>query len=147
MSKKLEADAELIRALAALLDETGLSEIEFSEGERRVRVVRGRTGAAADNPVAAMPAAVPCAPTAASDASHPGAVTSPMVGTVYVSAEPGAAPLINVGDSIAEGQILLIIEAMKVMNPIKAPHGGTVSQIMVSNGSPVEYGEVLLIIE
>ena len=146
-----DIDGDLIRKLAGLLDETGLSEIEFAEGEKRIRVTKSAapTMVAAPAALHTMPAAVaapaPAAPV--SLAGHPGAVTSPMVGTAYVAPEPGAAPFVRVGDSVKVGQTLLIIEAMKVMNPIKASKGGTVSQILVSDGQPVEYGEVLLIID
>ncbi|MSO74469.1 MAG: acetyl-CoA carboxylase biotin carboxyl carrier protein [Alphaproteobacteria bacterium] len=143
-------DLDLIRELARLLDETGLSEIEIGEGESRIRVARLLAPAhaaplsAAAVAAAAAPAGLP-APTL--DASHPGAVTSPMVGAVYVGPEPGAPPFMRVGDQVSEGQTLLIIEAMKTMNPIRAPRAGRVTRILVENGAPVEYGEVLLIIE
>jgi acetyl-CoA carboxylase biotin carboxyl carrier protein len=145
MTQKLAIDPELIRALAKLLEETGLGEIEFAEGDRRIRVAR---------PVAAAAATViaPAATVAASAAAPAGgvpanAVTSPMVGTVYLAAEPGAPSFVKVGDQVREGQTLLIIEAMKVMNPIRAPRAGTVTQILVTNGAPVEYGEPLLVVE
>ncbi len=146
--KKFDVDSGLIRRLAELLDETGLSEIEIGEGERRVRVARSAAGvpggaAAAFQP----PAEAPPPAVADADATTPGAVTSPMVGTVYTSQEPGAPPFVAVGGAVSEGQTLFIIEAMKVMNPIRAPHAGTVKQILVSNGDPVEYGEVLLVLE
>ncbi len=143
---KLEIDAELIRELAALLEETGLSEIEVGDGDARVRVVRNSAGPApAGNAV--DPTTTQAEPAPAVDASDPGAVTSPMVGTVFVAPEPGAAPFVSVGDDVAEGRTLFIIEAMKVMNPIRAPRAGTVTRILVSNGDPVEYGEALLILE
>lgn len=144
-----DIDGDLIRKLADLLRETGLNEIEFAEGEKRIRVNRGVTAPMAVHaavpaaPVAAAPAAV----TPASAAAHPGAVKSPMVGTAYAAAEPGGTPFVRVGDSVKAGQTVLIIEAMKVMNPIKAPKGGTIVEIMVSDAQPVEYGEVLMIIE
>jgi acetyl-CoA carboxylase biotin carboxyl carrier protein len=145
MTQKLAIDPELIRALAKLLEETGLGEIEFAEGDRRIRVAR---------PVAAAAATViaPAATVAASAAAPAGgvpanAVTSPMVGTVYLAAEPGAPSFVKVGDQVREGQTLLIIEAMKVMNPIRAPRAGAVTQILVTNGAPVEYGEPLLVVE
>ncbi len=141
-------DLDLIRELARLLDETGLSEIEIGEGESRVRVARLLAPAHAAPLSAAAVAATPAGlPTPALDASHPGAVTSPMVGAVYVGPEPGAPPFMRVGDQVSEGQTLLIIEAMKTMNPIRAPRAGRVTRILVENGAPVEYGEVLLIIE
>ena len=143
---KLEIDADLIRRLADLLDETGLSEIEVSEGEMRIRVARdGGAHAPAAQPDPA-PAAAP-AEQPRLDASHPGAVTSPMVGTLYVAPETDAPPFVNVGDAVTKGQTLFIIEAMKVMNPIRAPRAGKVAKLMVGNGDPVEFGEVLLILE
>ncbi len=144
--KKLEIDVELIRRLAALLDETGLSEIELGDGDSRVRVVRN-SAAASPAVKAGNPAPAAATPEPAVDGGHPGAVTSPMVGTVFVAPEPGAEPFVSVGDDVAEGQTLFVIEAMKVMNPIKAPRAGTVTRILVSNGDPVEYGEALLILE
>ncbi|MBM3537422.1 MAG: acetyl-CoA carboxylase biotin carboxyl carrier protein [Alphaproteobacteria bacterium] len=146
MTAKLAIDPELIRALAKLLEETGLGEIEYAEGERRVRVARPAAAAAAAI-VAAAPAAAPTAAAADSGAVPANAVTSPMVGTVYLAAEPGAPSFVKVGDQVREGQTLLIIEAMKVMNPIRAPRAGTVSRILVANGAPVEYGEPLLVVE
>lgn len=146
-------DGDLVRQLAKLLDETGLTEIEYGEGKWRLRVSKGMTAAASVVPAAAAAAAVvaaahPAAPASADDAArHPGAVTSPMVGTVYVAPEPGAAPFVKTGDTVSEGQTLLLIEAMKTMNPIRAPRAGKVSQIFITNAAPVEYGEVLLILE
>lgn len=148
-----EFDPDLIRKLAKLLDETGLSEIEIGGEDNRVRVARGTVSQTpapvpAASPVASAPAlpALPADPAPAMDASHPGAVTSPMVGTVYVSPEPGSAPFIQAGDSVSEGQTLMIVEAMKTMNPIRAPRSGTVDRILVEDGAPVEYGEVLLLL-
>ena len=145
---KLEIDADLIRRLADLLDETGLSEIEVGAGEMRIRVVRdGVAHAPAAEPgPGPAPAAAP-AEQPRLDASHPGAVTSPMVGTLYLAPETDAPPFVNVGDAVTKGQTLFIIEAMKVMNPIRAPRAGTVAKLMVGNGDPVEFGEVLLILE
>lgn len=148
-------DAQLVRQLAELLDETHLTEIEVQDGERRIRVIRQVQLAAAPAQVmaaaapVAAPAPVPPAAAPAGDdfASHPGAVKSPMVGTVYLAPEPGAAAFIAEGATVAAGDTLLIIEAMKVMNPIKAPRGGTVAEVLVSDAQPVEFGEVLLIIE
>lgn len=145
-----DIDGDLVRKLADLLRETGLSEIEFAEGEKRIRVTRPTAAqAVVHTPVAAVPAAAPVAAAApaARPANHPGAVTSPMVGTAYLSPEPGAAPFVRVGDTVKAGQTVLIIEAMKVMNPIKAPRGGTVAEILADDAQPVEFGEVLLIIE
>ena len=132
-------DAELIRALAALLTETGLTEIEYAIGDRRVRVARTATGA--------VPLGVASAPAAAAGSiEHPGAVKAPIVGTAYLAPQPGAPPFVRLGDSVAEGQPLLIIEAMKVMNPIPAPEAGTVEAILINDGQPVEYGEPLLVL-
>jgi len=148
MSKKIDVDDDLIRKLAGLMDDTGLTEIEISQDDFSVRVARGGTVAAytapAQSPVGAT------APTEAapvSHADHPGVVTSPMVGVAYTAAEPGAAAFVNIGDSVSEGQVVLLIEAMKVFNQIKAPRSGTVKNILVESGSPVEFGEPLLIIE
>ena len=155
-AERLEPDLELIRELAQILSETGLSEIEIGEGSRRVRVARNLAPVAVAPVQAAAPAGLPPAavagPTAAPasdavDAGHPGAVTSPMVGAVYVAPEPGAPPFVKVGDTVAAGDTLLIIEAMKTMNPIRAPRAGRITRILVENGAPVEFGEVLLTIE
>ena len=142
---KFDPDDALIRRLAALLRETGLSEIEYEAEGRRIRVGRN-AGAGAAAPASEAEAAEPGSAEAA-EAVPPGAVTSPMVGTVYAAAEPCAPPLVKVGDAVTEGQTLLIIEAMKVMNPLASPRAGTVIQILVSDGQPVEFGEPLLIIE
>ncbi len=144
-----DVDSDPIRRLAELLDETGLSEIEVGEGEHRVRVVRAVAVAApvAHNPSPAVADAPATQATADTDASHPGAVTSPMVGTVYTAPEPGAPPYVKVDDTVSEGQTLFVIEAMKVMNPIRAPRAGTVTRVLVQNRDPVEYGDVLLILE
>ncbi len=144
---RIPFDPDAIRALAAVLSETGLTEIEIAEKDSRIRVVR----AAAAAPVAAMPVAlapVVAQPVAAPDeANHPGAVLSPMVGVAYLSPEPGAPPFITVGQSVTAGQTLLLIEAMKTFNQIKAPKAGTIARILIANSTPVEYGEVLLILE
>lgn len=143
-------DQQMIRELADLLNETGLTEIEWSEGPLKVRVTKAGTPVyAAAAPVAAAAAvAAAGAPAAASDdASHPGAVKSPMVGTVYTAPEPGAAAFVKVGDSVNAGQTVLIVEAMKTMNPITAPKGGRVARILIENQQPVEFGQPLLIIE
>jgi acetyl-CoA carboxylase biotin carboxyl carrier protein len=143
-----DIDGDLVRKLAGLLEETGLAEIEFAEGERRIRVTRAGAAPAA---IAAAPAHGPgqAAAPPPVDAGHPpaGAVTSPMVGTAYLAPEPGAAPFVKVGDAVGVGDTLLIIEAMKVMNPIRAAHGGTVRQIAVTDGQPVEYGDVLMVVD
>lgn len=148
----MKIDEEAIRQLARLLDETGLNEIEVAEGEQMIRVNKGGAALGMAGPQAVpradelMPSD-PATPPPVNAADHPGAVLSPMVGTAYLQGEPGAAPFISRGASIAEGDTLLIIEAMKVMNPIRAPKSGTVSRIFVENGQPVEFGEVLVIIE
>jgi acetyl-CoA carboxylase biotin carboxyl carrier protein len=149
---KFTVDKALIRELAALLDETGLTEIEVEDNDVRIRVARGGTVVHAAAPAATATAAASAASAAAAPAGdvvqgHPGLVTSPMVGTVYTSAEPGVPPFVRVGDKVSAGQTLLIIEAMKTMNPVTAPKGGTVTRILISNEQPVEYGEPLLIIE
>jgi len=148
------AEQQLIRDLAELLNKTGLSEIEIEKSGLKVRVARTVTVQAA----VAAPAAVAAAPAAAAatgaaagkpndPAKHPGAVKSPMVGTCYRSPEPGAAAFIDVGSRVSQGDTLLIIEAMKTMNQIPAPHAGKVTAILVENGQPVEFGEPLVIIE
>ena len=150
---RFQLDKALIRELGQLLDETNLTEIEISEGNKSVRVSRAAsTTIAAAAPAVSAPVAAPAAdsapPAAASDASdHPGALRSPMVGTAYLSPEPGAAPFVQVGDTVSEGQTLLIIEAMKVMNQIPAPKAGVIKQIMIDDAQPVEYGDVLVILE
>ena len=139
-------DGDSVKQLAAILTETGLTEIEYDTGTLRIKVVRG--GVAAPVYAAAAPVAALGAPTAASDiAANPGCLKSPMVGVVYMAPEPGAAPFIKVGDQVAEGQTVLIIEAMKTFNQVKAHKGGKVVQIMVSEKDPVEYGEPLMLIE
>lgn len=150
MAGKLTIDPDLIRRLAELLKETGLGEIEYAEGERRVRVAMPSAApvATAVAPVVAAPGAAPAPAAAAAPGGAPaGAVTSPMVGTAYLAPEPNAPPFVKPGDKVREGQTVLIIEAMKVMNPIRAPRGGTVTRVLVVNGAPVEYGEPLLVIE
>jgi acetyl-CoA carboxylase biotin carboxyl carrier protein len=151
----LAPDAQVIRALAGLLAETGLTEIEYSVGDHRIRVAREATPAKAVNGHAA-PLPVPVEPRAASEparlpaangASHPGAVTSPIVGIAYLASEPGAAPFVRPGDRVSEGQTLLIIEAMKVMNQIRAPRAGRIAQVFVEDAAPVEYGAALMLIE
>jgi acetyl-CoA carboxylase biotin carboxyl carrier protein len=156
-TKSANDDSALIRELALLLDETSLTEIEIERAGLRVRVARNISIAAAmpaglapvaHGPVAAAPSAAQAAATAAADfANHPGVVPSPMVGTAYWSPEPGAKPFIEVGARVTAGQTLLIIEAMKTMNQIPSPRAGTVTQILVEDGQPVEYGEPLVIIE
>ncbi len=142
-------DSALIRELALLLDETNLTEIEIERAGLRVRVARNVSIAASMAPsyAPAAPAASAGPATVADAAKHPGAVPSPMVGTVYWASEPGAKPFIEIGARVTAGQTLLIIEAMKTMNQIPAPRAGTVTQILVEDGVPVEYGEPLVIIE
>ena len=140
-----QADFDLIRDLAALLEETGLSEIEIGDGPERVRVARTVQGAAAAEPLSTEAADVPTLVNV--DSSHPGAVISPLVGVAYNAPEPGAEPFTKVGEQVSEGQTLFIVEAMKTMNPIRAPRGGRVTRILAENGAPVEYGEVLLVLE
>jgi acetyl-CoA carboxylase biotin carboxyl carrier protein len=144
---RIPFDPDAIRALAAVLNETGLTEIEIAEKDSRIRVVRATAPAVATAaPVAPPVAAIQAAP-APDEASHPGAVVSPMVGVAYLAPEPGAPPFVTVGQSVAAGQTLLLIEAMKTFNQIRAPKDGTVARILVDNSTPVEYGEVLLILE
>jgi acetyl-CoA carboxylase biotin carboxyl carrier protein len=140
----INVDAGLIETLAELLERTGLSEIELAEGDARIRVVRQIAAPAVH--VTAPAAPVAAEPVDGAERSLQGAVTSPMVGTTYLAPEPGAQPFISVGARVEEGQTLMIIEAMKVMNPIRAPRSGTVTRIFVENGAPVEYGEPLLIL-
>ncbi len=140
---KFDVDAELVRRLALLLDETGLTEIEYEAGDQRIRVGKGGVPVVAAAPVA-VPVATPAA--TASDGPPPGAVTSPLVGTAYTKPDPSSAAYVKLGDIVTPGQTLLIIEAMKVMNPIAAPHGGTVEEIRVNDGQPVEFGEVLMVV-
>jgi acetyl-CoA carboxylase biotin carboxyl carrier protein len=138
-------DAELIRTLAAVLTETGLTEIEYAIGDRRIRIARAPTGpvpAPTPTIAAASPAALP--PTSA---EFPGAVKAPMVGTAYLAPQPGEPPFVRLGDIVTEGQPLLIIEAMKVMNEIRAHRPGRIAQILVADAQPVEYGAILMLIE
>jgi len=148
MSNKIEVDDDLIRRLAGIMDDTGLTEIEVGSETYSVRVARGNTVVAAQAPAPAAPAAPATAvESAINHADHPGVVTSPMVGVAYTSAEPGAAAFVSVGDTVTEGQVVFLIEAMKVFNQIKSPRSGTVKTIFIEAGSPVEFGEPLLIIE
>ena len=143
-------DSALIRELALLLDETSLTEIEIERAGLRVRVARNISIAASmpANFQSAVSAATSAAPGAVADlAKHPGVVPSPMVGTAYWASEPGAKPFIEVGSKVSVGQTLLIIEAMKTMNQIPSPRAGTVTQILIEDGQPVEFGEPLVIIE
>ncbi len=142
---ELKVDGDLVRDLAALLEETGLSEIEYEVGDRRIRVARN-IGAAVAAPLPAASVPGPPAP-AASAAEPPGAIKAPMVGIIYLSPQPGTPPFVKPGDTVSEGQTLFIIEAMKVMNQIPAPRAGRVAQILVENGAPVEFGQVLAVLE
>ena len=140
-------DVDLIRKLADLLDETGLAEIEYEDQGRRVRVSRAAAAAAA--PAIAAPA-VPTPETVPEEAPGSTAgltITSPMVGTVYLAPEPGAVPFVKEGAAVSEGQTIMLIEAMKTYNPVRAPRDGTVARILVGDATPVEFGEELMIIE
>ena len=149
----MRIDIDLVRQLAAVLDETQLTEVEVQDGERRVRVAREVTAvavasapvAAAAAPVAAAPA--PAAAPAAAPAPAANAVKSPMVGTAYLAAEPEKPPFVSIGSKVKPGDTLLIVEAMKTMNPILAPAAGTVTAVLVSNGQPVEYDQPLVVVE
>jgi acetyl-CoA carboxylase biotin carboxyl carrier protein len=148
---KQEVDHELIRALAKLLDETNLTEIEFERGGQRVRVARHGPAAVAVAPVVRAstvePTLLPSGGGTVDPSKHPGVVTSPMVGTCYRAPEPGARPFVEIGARVRAGDPLLIVEAMKTMNQIPAPRAGTVIQILIEDGHPVEFGEPLMIIE
>lgn len=149
----MKIDEKAIKQLADLLNETGLTEIEVAEGDNLIRVNKGGTVVQS----AGTPVAMPSDPTvpqvanteapSAVTGTTPGAVTSPMVGTVYMQAEPGNPPFVTKGATVAAGDTLMIVEAMKVMNPIKASKAGTVTQVLVENGQPVEFGDVLVVIE
>ncbi len=155
-NEPMRVDTEMVKTLARMLDENGLSEIEVEDDGRRIVVKRKLSAAAAPvvyAPTPAAPAPTPSSTAApapaneASPASHPGAVKSPMVGTAYLSPEPGAAEFITVGKRVNEGDTLVIIEAMKVMNPIPSPRSGVVKQILIQNAQPVEFEQPLAIIE
>lgn len=151
-SDKMAIDSKLVRELAELLGETGLSEIEVEDGDRKIRVARTMTAVAAPVAVAAPAPAAPAPAVAAPAAApapaedHANAVKSPMVGTVYLSPEPGAAAFVSVGQAVKAGDTLLIVEAMKVMNAITAPAAGTVKAILVENAQPVEYDQPLVVV-
>lgn len=145
----MQVDTDLVRELAAMLNDTGLSEIEVEDGERKIRVSRTMTAVAAPMSVAAAPApvAAPAAPAATSGpAISANAMKSPMVGTAYLAPEPDAAPFVSIGQQVKAGDTVLIIEAMKVMNPIVAATSGTVTEIYVESGQPVEFDQPLLVI-
>lgn len=160
--KSSDFDAGFIGEIAKIMADTGLTEVELTQGDTTMRLSKQVTMVAAPAPVAAAPVAAapvaaapaaPAAPAAAAPAaadnmaSHPGAITSPMVGTVYLAPSPGAANFISVGAAVKEGDTMMIIEAMKVMNPIPAPKSGTIKAIMVSDAQPVEFGDPLVVIE
>lgn len=151
MASNFDVDPDMVLKLAGLLDEANLSEIEYESGGKRIRVARqiaGMMPVAAPAPSAAGGAAGGAS--GAPDADPPRAgtpVTSPMVGTIFMSPEPGAEPFVKVGDTVAEGQTVMLIEAMKTYNPVRAPRSGKVLQILVGDSTPVEYGEELLLIE
>ena len=147
--KKSIVDQDLIRQLADLLTETGLTEIEVERDNTRVRVARGGAVFAQPAPAAPAPAAAPSKTEERAGEPGPraGTVASPMVGTAFLAPEPGARPYVDVGDRVSEGQTVMIIEAMKTMNQIPAPRAGTVKEILVEDAQPVEYGEPLMIIE
>jgi len=140
--RPLFPDADLIRALAALLTETGLTEIEYAIDGRRIRIARALAAPAPAVLVPSSPAA-----THSTTVEHPGAIKAPMVGTAYLAPQPGEPPFVRLGDSVAEGQPLLIIEAMKVMNQIRAPRAGRLAKVLVGDAEPVEYGAALMLIE
>ena len=153
----MNIDSDLVRELAELLNETGLTEIEVEDDDRKIRVARGAVASAVAAPVvapaqAAAPAAAPiaAAPAPAAEAApaedHADAIKSPMVGTAYLAPEPGASNFIKIGDSVSEGDTLLIVEAMKVMNPITADKSGTVKSVLVENAQPVEYDQPLVVV-
>jgi acetyl-CoA carboxylase biotin carboxyl carrier protein len=147
----MHIDTGLVRELAELLNDTGLSEIEVEDGDRKIKVARTMTAApmayAAPAPAAVAAPAAASAAEAAAPASHANALKSPMVGTAYLTPDPEAAPFVSVGDKVAVGDTLLIIEAMKVMNPITATNGGTVKAVLVESGQPVEFDQPLMVIE
>lgn len=142
---KLGIDADAVRELTALLAETGLTEIEIEHNGARIRVSRAAAAVPAAQAAAPSPAAA-ANPAPAAPGPQAGAVTSPMVGTVYTASEPGKPPLVKLGQQVKEGDTLFIVEAMKTMNAIPAPRSGTVKEILVENGAPVEFGQTLLIL-
>jgi acetyl-CoA carboxylase biotin carboxyl carrier protein len=145
---KFDVDEGLVRKLSGLLDDTGLTEIEYRVGEQTIRVSRG-AGALAFAPTqSAAPAVKATVEDESQDVGHhPGAVTAPMVGVVYLAPEPGSPPFIKPGDTVSEGETLLLIEAMKTFNPVRAPRGGRVARILVADKVPVEFGEDLVILD
>ncbi len=146
MGSKLDIEEKLVRRLAEILNETGLTEIEVEDTGRRVRVARSAQPVALPAPAAA-PVLAAVEPEPAERGVAAGTVTSPMVGTIYVAPDPGAAPFVKVGDQVSEGQTLMIIEAMKVMNNLPSPHAGQIVEILVRDGQPVEFGEALVVVQ
>ena len=144
---KSEIDSDMVRQLAELLDETGLTEIEYGKADWKIRVAKGGTVVQAAAPAQAAGTAPVIDAAPAPDPTHPGTVTSPMVGVAYLTPDPDSPNFVSVGDTVTVGQTLLLIEAMKVFNPIHAKTAGKITRIFVDNGSPVEFGEPLLIIE
>lgn len=145
---KFDIDEALIRKLGLLLKETGLTELEFQSGEQRIRVTAQGAPTTVVHAAPSVQNVAPAAPVAGAPATPPkNALTSPMVGTAYLSSEPGGTPFVKVGDRVTKGQTVLIIEAMKVMNPISAPANGVVKEVLIQDGQPVEFGEPLLVIE
>jgi acetyl-CoA carboxylase biotin carboxyl carrier protein len=143
---KFDVDDDLVRKLAKLLNDTGLAELEFAEGEKRIRLTRGGVSGSIAAPVT-IPVAVEVSKTEKPADENANAITSPMVGTAYLSAQPGSKPFVAVGDKVKAGDTVLIIEAMKVMNPIKAPKGGSVKKILIADAQPIEFGQPLIVIE
>ena len=145
-----DIDEDLVRQLAQLLEETNLTEIEYGRGDWHIRVVKSGGVPVAAQAIAPVVHTAPDTPPAPDDAEEmdlTNAVTSPMVGTAYLSAEPGAAPFVQIGQQVAEGETLMIVEAMKTMNHIPSPRAGTVKRILVDDGSPVEFGAPLMVVE
>ena len=150
---KFNVDSELVRTLADLLTETGLTEVEITDGDKSVRVARHGhgplTSRSSDDASIGTSGAIEsdAVPASTDEADHPGTLLSPMVGTAFLAPQPGADPFVRVGDRVNEGQTLLIVEAMKVMNPIAAIRSGVVRSILVEDGQPIEFGESLMVIE
>lgn len=148
-----EIKGDLVRQLAEILDDTSLSEIEYEIGDLKIRVARQLTEVAATAPVVSAPSTpattsqIPAESASADPTTHPGAVKAPMVGVAYLAADPDTPPYVKVGDTVKEGQTLMLIEAMKTFNPVRAPKPGTVSDILVSDGQPIEFDQPLVIIE
>ena len=152
-TKKAKFDTNLIRKLAELLDETGLNEIEYGTEDLHLRVAKGTSNPTTQSVLSSAPKEIITEEVDNKNleenkyANHPGIVISPIVGTAYISPDPDSAPFVKVGDTVSVGDTLILIEAMKVFNPIKAAHAGTVTRVFINNGTPIEFGEPLLIIE